>query len=89
VNIYEFFRLLVQGSTDMPNKDRAFELIDRLESANAFGTIGLDEVDGKGHNHVLEVRRASDGIRLQDFCGLCNKPLGPEYFPDRNPGKRW
>jgi hypothetical protein len=90
MNIYEFFRLLVQSSVDMPHKDQAFELIDELEKANAFGTVGLTQVGGENHAHVLQTERANDGIRLVDRCALCRKNLSPEYFPnERNPGKRW
>jgi hypothetical protein len=89
VNIYEFFRQLVKSSDNMPNKDRAFELIDKLEAGNAFGSIGLDEVDGQGHDHVKETAQYVDGIRLVDRCALCKRELAPPYFPPQNPGRRW
>jgi hypothetical protein len=89
VNIYEFFRLLVKSSGDMPNKDAAYELIDRLESLNTFGTSGLEQVDGKGHDHIKETAQYVDGIRLVDRCALCHVELAAPYFPPQNPGKRW
>ena len=88
MNIYEFFRLLVQSSADMPNKDRAFELIDKLEAGNAFGSMGLEQSDGKGHDHVKETALYMDGIRYVDRCALCKKELGPAYFREEK-RSRW
>lgn len=88
MNIYEFFRLLVQSSADMPNKDAAFELIDKLEAGNAFGTMGLEQVNGKGHEHVIETALYMDGIRYVERCALCKDELGSPYFREEKRG-RW